>query len=108
MFVVTEDNRITIPRGDTASLLVEITTDEGEQYAVKDGDKLTLRVKKKLADSEPCINKEITGSVEFNIEPEDTEGLPFGSYIYSVRLITAEGKKHTIIDRETLAIGEVV
>ena len=108
MFTVTENNTVTIPRGDTASLSVELTTDEGELYEVKEKDTLTLRVKKKLADSEPCIHKEITGSVDFHIEPKDTEGMAFGTYIYSVRLITAEGKKYTVIDKSSFVVGEVV
>ena len=108
MFTVTENNTITIPRGDTASLSVELTTEEGEQYEVKENDTLTLRVKKNLADKEPCIQKEITGSVDFEIKPEDTEGLTFGSYIYSVRLITAENKKYTVIDKSSFIVGEVV
>lgn len=108
MFTVTENNKITIPRGDTASLSVELTTDKGELYEVKDDDTLTLRVKKNLADSEPCIHKEITGNADFQIEPTDTEGLPFGTYIYSVRLITAEGRKYTVIDKSSFVVGEVV
>lgn len=109
MFTVTENNTVTIPRGDTASLSVKLTVRKtGELYEVKEKDTLTLRVKKNLADKEPYIQKEITGSVDFEIKPEDTEGLPFGTYIYSVRILTAEGKKYTVIDKCSFVVGEVV
>ena len=109
MFTVTEDNTVTIPRGDTASLSVKLTVKKtGKLYEIKEKDTLTLRVKKNLADKEPCIQKTITGSVDFEIEPKDTEGLPFCAYIYSVRILTSEGRKYTVIDKCSFVVGEVV
>ena len=109
MFTVTENNTVTIPRGDTANLSVKLTVREtGELYEIQEKDILTLRVKKNLSDKEPCIQKEIKGSVDFEIEPKDTEGLHFGTYIYSVRIVTAEGRKYTVIDRCDFVVGEVV
>ena len=102
------DNTIIIPRGDTARRSIEITTQEGDLYAIQENDILTLRVKKNLADKEPCIFKEVKGSGDFHIRPEDTENLHFGKYIYSVRLLTADGERYTVIDKQTFEIAEVV
>lgn len=102
------DNTIIIPRGDTARRSIEITIGEDDFYEIKEKDILTLRVKKSLADKEPCILKEVVGSNEFHFKPEDTENLHFGKYIYSVRIITAEGDKYTVIDKQTFEIAEVV
>ena len=112
MGAVTENNTIIIPRGDTARRSIEITIKDGDKdaelYEIKENDILTLRVKKNLADKEPCISKEIKGSSDFHFKPEDTENLHFGKYIYSVRLFTAEGDKYTVIDKNILEIAEVV
>ena len=102
------DNTIIIPRGDTARRSIVIYTETGDEYEIQPNDTLTLRVKKNLADKEPCIVKEIKGSSDFHIEPQDTENLHFGKYIYSVRLLTAEGDKYTVIDKKVFEIAEVV
>ena len=101
------DNTISVPRGDTTRRAIEIKMN-GILYEVKENDILTLRVKKSLADKEPCISKEVKGSNEFHFRPEDTENLHFGKYIYSVRLFTAEGDKYTVLNKETFEIAEVV
>lgn len=102
------DNTIIIPRGDTARRSVKITIGESDLYEVQANDILTLRVKKSLADKEPCIIKEIQGHSDFHFKPEDTENLHFGKYIYSVRLFTADGDKYTVIDKKVFEIAEVV
>lgn len=107
MFAITENNAILLTRGDTARLSVEITTDKGEMYEIKENDTLTLSVKKKLADSEPCLLKEVKGVADFHIEPNDTKHLPFGLYIYSVRLFTDEGDVYTVVENSSFKIGEV-
>lgn len=101
-------NTISIPRGDTARRSIEIFTEEGDLYEIKEEDTLILRVKKSLLDKEPCIVKEIKGGCDFHIKPEDTENLAFGNYIYSVRIFTADGDKYTVIDKKNFEIAEVV
>lgn len=102
------ENAISIPRGDTDRESIDVFTENGELYEVKEGDTLTLKVKKNLSDKEPCIIKEVKGCSDFHFKPEDTENLPFGDYIYSVRILTAEGDRYTLIDKETFEIAEVV
>ena len=107
MFKVTENNAIMLTRGDTARLSVDIITDEGDVYEVGSEDTLTLKVKKRLSDIEALIEKEVKGRNDFHIEPKDTEHLPFGMYIYSVRITTAKGDKYTVVDNNSFKIGEV-
>ena len=107
MFKIMEDNTIYLSRGDTARLTVDINNDEGEAYAMAEGDTLTLSVKKKLSDTEPCLKKVSNGVNTFHIEPQDTKGLPFGLYVYDVKLVTSKGDTYTVIERSTLKICEV-
>ena len=102
-----QNKTISIPRGDTTRRAVDIEIN-GVLYEMKESDSLVLRVKKSLADKEPCLLKEVVGSNEFHFEPEDTENLHFGKYIYSVRLFTAEGDRYTVLNKETFEIAEVV
>lgn len=101
-------NTLVIPKGDTKRESIDIFAEDGQVYEIEDNDTLILRVKKNLCDKEPCITKEVKGSDKFHFKPEDTENLPFGDYIYSVRLVTAEGDKHTLINKELFVIEEVV
>lgn len=108
MLIVMENNVIKLTRGDTAKLTVDIANDEGEVYVVAESDTLILSMKKKLSDTEPCLRKEIKGDNSFHIEPNDTKHLPFGLYVYDVRLITAKGETYTVIEKSTFKICEVI
>ena len=108
MLNVFEDNSIELTRGDTARLSVTVTNDDGEEYEVQSTDTLTLSIKKKVKDSEALVSKIIIGSKTFHIEPRDTSGLPFGSYVYDVQLTTAEGDVYTVITPSNFTIAEEV
>ena len=101
-------NTLVIPRGDTHRESIDVFTEDGQVYEIQENDTLTLRVKRNLCDEEPCITKEIKGSNNFHFEPKDTENLPFGDYVYSVRILTAEGDKYTLLNKEPFVIEEVV
>lgn len=103
-----EDGTIHLSRGDTAELEVPLVNEQDETYLMAEGDTLTLRMKKKLADTEPCLTMESKGENKFHFEPKDTKHLPFGLYVYNVRLITATGKEYTVIEPSTFKICEVV
>jgi hypothetical protein len=68
-----------------------------EPYTVQNDDVLTLTVKKDITDTEPIIEKKVTGNTTFHLEPKDTTGLNFGKYKYDVQINTAEGEVYTII-----------
>ena len=103
-----EDNTIHLTRGDTARLEVPLDNEQGEIYVMAEGDTLTLRMKKKLSDAEPCLTKESKGENLFHFEPDDTKHLPFGLYVYNVRIITAKGEEYTVVEPTTFKICEVV
>ena len=108
MLSVSKYGEIQLTRGDTARLTVDITYDDGGAYEVKESDVLTLTVKKNYEDTEPLIEKEVTGSNLFHIKPEDTASLAFGKYKYDVQLTTAEGDVYTVVDDKVFNVCKEV
>lgn len=108
MLIVSKYGEIQLTRGDTARLTVNITDDEGEQYIVQSSDVLSLTVKKDYSDSVPLIQKIVTGSNLFHIEPSDTKSLSFGKYKYDVQLETTDGDVYTVVaDKVFTVLKEV-
>lgn len=97
-------NRIRLIRGDSAEIVLTIYQPEGEIFVPEDGDKIIFTLKKDEADEnfllqkkmgEGIIRDENTYHLIFN--PEDTEHLPWGRYIYDVELERRNGYIDTII-----------
>lgn len=98
MFKVHHDGTIELTRGDTAVLDVGIVNEvTGETYEIQKDDELVLSLKRTISDPEPCMQKRKPGTAQFIIEPEDTNGLRFGRYIYDVQLTTEKGHVYTVI-----------
>ena len=95
---------ISITRGDTAYLTVDILDDAGVAYQMQPGDKLTMTVKQNFTDVEPCLQKIIEGDNQFHIEPIDTKNMEFGKYKYDIQLNTAEGDVFTIVGPQTFEV----
>jgi len=109
MLHIEADGTIKITRGDTARLTVTVTNDtNGSEYAIEDGDILTMTVKKSVNDEAPSLQKTIQGASTFHIEPKDTAHLPFGKHKYDVQLTTAGGDVYTIIPPTTFEILQEV
>jgi uncharacterized protein YfaS (alpha-2-macroglobulin family) len=109
MLYVNTDGSIRLTRGDTARLTVDITNNtDGGEYTLENSDVLTLTVKKNVNETTAYIQKTITGSNVFYIEPSDTESMTFGSYKYDVQLTTAGGDVYTIIEPSKFEIMQEV
>lgn len=108
-------NNISITRGDSAIIALEITDAAGDPYIIKDNDRLTMTVKKYINDELPVIVKTLDDgivrgddAVEIHIDPQDTSGLRYGNYVYDVELVMADGYTDTVIPPSQLTItGEV-
>lgn len=96
--VAKADNTIELTRGDTGYLEVVLRDEEENIYSLKDGEKLSLKVKSSIYENEPVIEKEITESNIFYLRPEDTKSLDFGEYVYDIEVVTAEGDVFTVIN----------
>ncbi len=108
MLEVSNKGEIKLTRGDTAYLTVSVKTKDSEPYTVKSDDVLTLTVKRDYADEEALIEKKITGTTTFHIEPKDTKELDFGTYVYDVQITTVDGDNYTVIaDKKFKITNEV-
>lgn len=100
-----EDGAISLTRGDTAYLSLNLTTDNGEPYEFHDGDTVTLTVKKNYDEEENYLfQKTIPAGDTFVIEPQDTKQYEYGRYIYDVQVNTAIGEVFTVIGPDTFKL----
>ena len=98
MFNIDEDGVIRLTRGDTARLSIALQNNEGEDYELSSKDVLRFTIKKSANNKEFLVQKVNVGDPLFHIEPEDTQSLKYGSYVYDVEITTSEGDVYTIID----------
>lgn len=101
---------IQMTRGDTARILLNLTTADGIAYTPTDGDSIRFAAKKKFKDGlDTLININIpTDTLLLEIEPSDTADLAFGNYVYDIQFTGADGTVDTFIAEGKLVIrGEV-
>lgn len=100
---------ITMTRGDTARISVNITDSEGEIYIPGEGDKIRFAAKQNYTDASTLILIDVPiDSLVFTINPEDTKGLAFGTYVYDIELTKEDGTVDTFITKAKLKITEEV
>lgn len=98
-------NEITMVRGDTLIIAVDILDENGAAYnpAVDDVVTLTIRewsdtgtvaLQKTSGDADVDI---VAGGWEITIQPADTADWEYISYVYDIEVTLADGYKQTII-----------
>lgn len=109
MLNIQENGLIQLTRGDTARLTVSIINDLTQsEYQISDTDVLTLSIKKSIRDETTAVQKSVTGSDTFYIEPDDTKDLGFGKYKYDVQLTTSGGEVYTVMGPNDFEIMQEV
>ena len=89
---------ITLTRGDTFKCEVKIYTAEGEEYIPAEGDIIRFAMKKTAYDRIPLIKKTISHEdMLLEINPEDTQNLDFGTYIYDIQITLEDGTVDTFL-----------
>lgn len=104
---------VTHTRGDTANLLVtmmqELPDGSKEPYTPEEGDVVRFALSDHYDDENPLILKEIPiDSLILHLDPEDTEHLEFGDYVYDIELTTVDGDVDTFIERAKWKLTEEV
>ena len=95
-----EGTNIHITRGDTAPLdFLVVVNQTDEVYELTNRDTLIFRLKRKPTDSTILIEKTLPYG-HFWLDTEDTASLPFGTYRYSLELVTSGGFHETIVEPE--------
>ena len=114
MSVQVKKNLITMTRGDTLKLKVEIFSSDGNgnivNYIPIEGDQIRFALKEKYNDEEPLILKEIPwNTMILHLLPEDTKELKQPSeYVYDIQITFTDGTVNTFIDRAHLRLTEEV
>lgn len=100
---------ITMTRGDTLRADIQIKNRDRTIYTPTENDVIKFAVKQNYTDTEELITKYIQpDEMLLEIEPEDTETLPFGKYVYDIELTTEDGTVDTFISKAIINICEEV
>ena len=92
-------------RGDTLRLTISLMKDD-EPYTPVEGDKIRFAVKSpkmycdkgEFVDDEPRILKDIPiDTMTLVLDPSDTKGLDFGTYVYDMEITFTDGSVDTFI-----------
>ena len=97
MFKIT-GTTIRLTRGDSFFATVVMKNQDGTSYQPQTGDEITFTLKKYYTDDNALLTKSIDiDTLLLSIDPEDTEDLPFGWYVYDICLVKANGDVDTFI-----------
>ena len=96
MFSINGTN-ISLTRGDSATLSVDLTTQDGEAYELEAGDSLVLTVKRAATDESIVFQLTADSQGTFTFLPSTTESAKFGNYRYDIQLTTSAGEVYTVI-----------
>lgn len=116
--------KIYLTRGDTAYIKVNIRTPDGQPYTFTKGDEVWFAVKRKTTDNDYLIAPKIlepqivegtendrypTYEVYLHISPEETDSLPFGTFVYDLSLVNnRKNYVSTIIEPSPFVVLEEV
>ena len=107
MFNVSNTN-ISITRGDSATLCVELKDQTRQPYELQEGDELLLTVKVDANQSEHVLQLPADQAGTFTFLPESTAGLSFRTYKYDIQLTTSAGEVYTVIPVSAFTVMEEV
>lgn len=115
MFKINKDKSMEIIRGDSGVFQVN-TKRDGELLKLSGGDHLYFTVKTDTHASNYEIQKVLTseetskmdGKNVFNILPEDTSKMEYGTYKYDIQLVLEDGYTDTIVSPKDFKITDEV
>lgn len=105
---------LSIIRGTTNDLSLNIEDENGKQYSLKDGEKIIFGVKENVENSDYNIVKTLTstdivdGICTIKLTPMDTVELAFGRYYFDIGLQTANGDYYMIVPCDEFYICKAV
>lgn len=109
MLQINPNNNITLTKGDTMTLEVELTKD-GEPYEPVEGDTLRFALSKGYVGQsgyELIMTKAIpTDTLKFTVAAAETEVLQMTTYVYDVEITHSDGAVDTIISGKLTITGE--
>lgn len=102
-----DGNTIRITRGDSLTISISLTDNDGVPYSPVEGDEVWFTVKKSAIAEDILIQKSVDiTELVLELVEEDTRNLAFGDYKYEVEVITASGDHYTVIKNAPFVITE--
>lgn len=108
MLNIDENNNITLTRGDSASIAVDLKNPDGSEYTLQTGDVLLFTVKYNCITEDIIIQKDISSDGVINLNPADTNDLLYDVYFYDVQLTRANGAVNTVIPPRDFIVSKEV
>lgn len=102
-----QNNTIVLTRGDSAVLKLTVVDGEGQPYKIADNDTVIFTIKKHTTDKEAVLKKTLSDG-QIIINPQDTENLEYGQYVYDVELTQGSGFVATVIPPTRFVVAEEV
>ena len=102
-----QNNTITMTRGDTAVLKLDIIDEQGIPYDVTDSDVVLFTLKRSVLDKAVVFQKSMADG-KIIIHPQDTASLDYGQYVYDVELTQGSGFVATVIPPSRFVVAEEV
>ena len=96
MFKIDKHNRIFLTKGDNAELDIRLYNLDGEEVVIRPDDTIVLTVRKNTSQQTASFSKTAYLNTIY-FEPEDTNSLTPGLYVYDIQLTNADGEISTII-----------
>lgn len=88
---------VSLTRGDSFSTPIELVNEDGTPYEMQDGDSLRFMMTD-FPGGVVLIEKAIpSDTLLLQLDPSDTNVLPFGKYFFDIELTYANGKVETVI-----------
>ena len=96
MSIKTDGLNLTLPRGDSAEIIITPYVGESEEpYFIGEGEQIAFTVetlnRERAVIEKVSAEQDETGAVSFFLSPEETD-LPRGSYCWTAKLIGAGGE----------------
>ena len=89
-------NKISLTRGDTASLKLILKNEKGEIYKLNGGESIVFTLKKSPNSDVVIIQKKLENN-EFRINSSDTHNLEYGPYVYDIQLTNDNNLVNTVV-----------
>lgn len=112
MSSIIKGTSITLTRGDTLRVKINITLDD-EEYIPNSGDSIRFALKHPTMNSKQTAYKDINplilktipyDTMVLQLEPEDTKSLDFGTYVYDIQITFSDGTVNTFITEAILKL----
>ena len=89
---------INLTRGDDATLIVQLTLSETEEYEMQPDEYLVFAVREKPTSESPLLLELFSdpGSNQIDFQHDDTSELEVGAYSAELQLMTGDSNRYTV------------